>query len=244
MTQMPVMPVLVERLLADTNHLSNEEMGAYMRLLLNGWLRDAQLRQEDMQRLAQAPPRNWQRLWKRLRPFFDEMSPKVYTQRRLHRELSRARKNHDANVLRNEKMRAGLAKKNKGAPKNDEGSTDTVTTSVTKPKMPPEGSVTEIVTVSVTAPVMDIVTALNPEKEEALPSKGRELLPSQTSKVATPNGLAEGSAGTGSPGLGGRSPPQPSETLKPTPALLATPLVKKARTGLMAALDSEEDIDE
>jgi hypothetical protein len=58
-----------------------------------------------------------------------------------------------------------------------------------------------------------------------------------------PNGLADGSAGIGSPGLGGRSPPQPSEVLKPTPELLKSPLVRKARTGLMAALDSEEDIE-
>jgi uncharacterized protein YdaU (DUF1376 family) len=81
------------------------------------------------------------------------------------------------------------------------------------------------------------------DKDKALLSSSRELYPSPP-YPQTPNGLAEGSAGTGSPGLVGRSPPQPSEVLKPTPALLATPLVKKARTGLMAALDSEEDIDE
>ena len=81
------------------------------------------------------------------------------------------------------------------------------------------------------------------DKDKALLSSSRELYPSPP-YPQTPNGLVEGSAGIGSPGLGGRSPPQPSEKIEPSPALLRTPLVKKARTGLMAALDSEEDIDE
>jgi len=244
MTQMPIMPVLVERLLGDTNHLSNEEFGAYMRLLCNGWLRGAELHQEDLQRLAQAQPRSWPRLWKRLRPFFDEMSPKVYTQRGLDRELSRARKNHAANVLRNEKMRAGLARKNKRAAKNDEGSTDTVTRPVTKAEAAPKPSMTDIVTETTTTGSTRGSTALNPDKEVALPSKGRELLPwepsLQTMDDLKPNGAAE----VGSPSLEGGSPPQPDEPLVVTEALKQSRLVQSANPkSLYEALFPEEDDD-
>ena len=114
------------------------------------------------------------------------------------------------------------------------------------------------------APETVTLSSNSNKKDKALLSSSRELYPSAPDQrkvddgdpdyvplfdqtidrvLAKPNGMAEGSAGTGSPGLGGRSPPQPSEKIEPSPALLRTPLVKK-RTGLMAALDSEEDIDE
>jgi hypothetical protein len=63
----------------------------------------------------------------------------------------------------------------------------------------------------------------------------------QTSKVAAPNGHGEGSALDGSHGLGGRSPPEPSERIKPTPELLKSKLVL---TGLMGVLQDMPEEDE
>jgi uncharacterized protein YdaU (DUF1376 family) len=235
-TQLPIMPVLVERLLGDTNHLSNEEMGAYTRLLLNGWLRGARLAEADLQRLAQAPTRNWPRLWKRLRPFFVEMSPNCYTQRGLDRELSRALKNHDANVSRNEKMRAAKANKYNGHAKNDERPTKVVTTPVTKHKAAPKAPVTEIVTAPVTVPVTEIVTALNPDKDRTLPSTKAEssvlaTVPPTPTLQAMPITEDEEAAALAALRLKGAQPTPPS------PDLLRSPIVKTGNS-IMDAINA------
>jgi hypothetical protein len=89
-------------------------------------------------------------------------------------------------------------------------------------------------------------TSNSNSRDKALPQVAESLIPTAPTvdAAALPpreNGHAGGSADVGSPGLGGRSPPQPSEKIEVTAALLATPLVKKARSGLMAALDDDED---
>jgi len=103
-----------------------------------------------------------------------------------------------------------------------------------------DSAVTENVTVGK-------LRSLEVEQGSAPRAESPVLLSPTVDAAALPpqaNGHAGDAADVGSPGLGGRSPPQPSEKIEPSPALLRTPLVKKARTGLMAALDSEEDIDE
>lgn len=247
MTQLPFMPVAVERLLADTDHLTNEEFGAYVRLLCHGWLRKARLPRHDMPVLAHVSPHRWPYLWRRLAGFFFEVEGGLFSQNYLRKSLELAHRNNEANKARTAKARAQLAKKNKGALNNDR--------SVTEP-------VTEVVTMPVTMPVTETMTepatAPQPEKGKALPSKGRELYPSapslQTMDEAAPaNGAVEGSALAGERSLEGRSPPEPSEEGESAEPPHDPELVKRLveagikrsakATGLMAAIEPKEDDD-
>jgi|SRR5436190_1769606 len=47
MAELPAFPVLPQRLLADTTHLSADEMGVYCRLLFVMWLQRGRLQDDD-----------------------------------------------------------------------------------------------------------------------------------------------------------------------------------------------------
>lgn len=71
MSQFPSMPMFVGDMLADTDHLTNEEFGAYHRLLYamwrrNGWVPDDD---HDLARICHVSGRKWHELKKRLLPF-------------------------------------------------------------------------------------------------------------------------------------------------------------------------------
>jgi uncharacterized protein YdaU (DUF1376 family) len=60
-TALPYMPLWIEPLLADTEHLTNAEFGAYMRLLCAMWRLGGSIPDDDrlLRRLIHADPRNW-----------------------------------------------------------------------------------------------------------------------------------------------------------------------------------------
>ena len=71
MSQFPSMPLFVGDMLADTEHLSNEEFGVYHRLLYamwrrNGWVPDDD---DDLARICHVWRRRWPYVKKRLLPF-------------------------------------------------------------------------------------------------------------------------------------------------------------------------------
>lgn len=79
-------PLKPADLLADTNHLTAEEFGAHMRLLLTVWLKDGRLRDDDAEltRIAGVSRRRWRNMRERvMRPFttiHGEISHKLITE--------------------------------------------------------------------------------------------------------------------------------------------------------------------
>jgi uncharacterized protein YdaU (DUF1376 family) len=196
MTKLPYMPIHVLPFLADTQRLSNEELGAYTRLLLQGWLEGGTLADEDLRVLACAPVERWPRLWKRLERYFTKVEPDGWTQKRLVETLDRTSKLQQVNAVRSAKARAGIARKYKRAPKPD----NTVKAAVEKP-------VTVAVKDTVTATVTDHAPMTkNTVKETVTETKTKEevLLPINRQSSTSSQNMADHAAVDNPQGQGGK----------------------------------------
>lgn len=89
----PWMPVYISDLFIDTDHLSIEEFGAYLRLLLQMWARGGVLPNdpERLARLARIDRATFDRVWPVVGKFFHATPEGELTQKRLAHELARAR---------------------------------------------------------------------------------------------------------------------------------------------------------
>src|SRR5262249_53089645 len=89
MSKAPIMPLFTDALVADTTHLSAEEFGAYLPLLVATWRNNGQPFDDNDARLARicrSPVKRWrQRLRPALVDFFD-LSDGKWRQRRLEKE--------------------------------------------------------------------------------------------------------------------------------------------------------------
>jgi uncharacterized protein YdaU (DUF1376 family) len=85
MTRLPVMPLWVKDLLVDTENLSAEEFGAYMRLLCHMWIRDGSVPNDDrsLWRACGVDSRRWSRVKLRLTPYLLFRADGNITQHRL-----------------------------------------------------------------------------------------------------------------------------------------------------------------
>jgi uncharacterized protein YdaU (DUF1376 family) len=84
MAELPVMPLKTDALIADTTHMSAEEMGVYVRLLVAMWRHGAQLPDDprELARIGGVSLRRWNKISERvLRPM--TMSGGILTQKRL-----------------------------------------------------------------------------------------------------------------------------------------------------------------
>ncbi len=73
MARFPIMPVIVDRLLADTEHLDPAQFGCYMRLLLHAWRHNAEPMPDDdarMARIVRLTPARWRKVRPILAEFF------------------------------------------------------------------------------------------------------------------------------------------------------------------------------
>jgi uncharacterized protein YdaU (DUF1376 family) len=71
MAELPVIPIATDALIADTTHMSAEEMGAYVRLLVAMWRHGAQLpnKPAELARIAGVSLRRWNKISEKvLRP--------------------------------------------------------------------------------------------------------------------------------------------------------------------------------
>lgn len=98
------MPLDIRRYYGDTTHLTRDEHGGYLLLLMAYWLKGQGLDDNDRQlgQIAKATPGEWKRLRPVLAPFFT-ICDGVWMQGRAERELGRAR------VLLESKREAGRA---------------------------------------------------------------------------------------------------------------------------------------
>jgi uncharacterized protein YdaU (DUF1376 family) len=98
MSKLPSMKFYVDAYMADTTHLTLEEHGAYLLLLMNMWRRNGALASDDamLARMLGLQPRAWHRLKPRLWPLLTEYGPegaKMVSQKRLQVEWNKAVEN-------------------------------------------------------------------------------------------------------------------------------------------------------
>jgi uncharacterized protein YdaU (DUF1376 family) len=101
------MPLFNGDLLADTMHLSAQEFGAYMLLIIHAWKHDGRVPYDRVARIARVRADQWPKVFKRLEPYFqwdtDPMGHRTYgTQYRVLDEL------HNAGEITNKRKDAAL----------------------------------------------------------------------------------------------------------------------------------------
>lgn len=98
MTKHFFMPFYAEAYLADTQHLSLDEQGAYMRLLCFMWMRGGYLRDDDkeLSRLLGLHVNKWVNMRKTLGGFLQKHPPGLLTQKRLIHEYQKAEAKRDS----------------------------------------------------------------------------------------------------------------------------------------------------
>jgi len=129
MTEFPYMPLFTDAYLGDTLHLSTEEHGAYLLLLMATWRsRDCHLEDDDtrLARMAGVGIKKWTKMRPVIEAFFT-VDARGWTQKRLLSERSRAA------TLRDQKSRAGKASALK---RKETTSTDVSTEGPTKGQPP------------------------------------------------------------------------------------------------------------
>jgi uncharacterized protein YdaU (DUF1376 family) len=90
MSKRPFMQLYVSDFLGDTQHLSAEEIGAYMLLLMTMWQRDGKLpmNEKTLSRVARIAPEQWPTVWASLADFFTVEDGEI-SQERLSDELGK-----------------------------------------------------------------------------------------------------------------------------------------------------------
>lgn len=91
MSKAPAMPFFVDAYLADTSHLTLEEHGAYVMLLMAMWRRDGTIPDDDKDnaRILGVSRRKWLVIKERLLPFLEVYGPpngRLLSQKRLQKE--------------------------------------------------------------------------------------------------------------------------------------------------------------
>lgn len=113
------MPFYIADYLADTQHLSTEEHGAYVLLLMAAWMRGGMLPADDGQlmRICRCDKQAWKRVKPVLTEFFD-ITPESWTQPRLLGEYEHAMKVNESQRINGKK--GGRPAKNKTQPQTQQ----------------------------------------------------------------------------------------------------------------------------
>lgn len=113
----PWMPLFNGDLLANTLHLSAQEFGAYMLLIIHAWEFSAKVKVADAQRIARVGNRHWAKVRATLAPFFDPpdglqggalevVHTRVSTELAIAAEMSNKRKSAAEQMHANRRARA------------------------------------------------------------------------------------------------------------------------------------------
>ena len=111
MSQAPSMPLFVDAFIADTTHLSAEEVGAYMRLLMSMWRHNGSIPDDDKDNARiTGTGRNWKRVKSRLSPMLTLENGNI-TQGRLQKEWEYVQAYKE--LQRAKGVKSGEARRNK-----------------------------------------------------------------------------------------------------------------------------------
>jgi len=86
MAELPVLPIKTDALISDTTHMTAEEMGVYVRLLVAMWRHGARLPDDpqELARIGGVSVRRWYRIRERvMRPMTVHISEGLISQKRL-----------------------------------------------------------------------------------------------------------------------------------------------------------------
>lgn len=146
MPDFPFIPLFPAEYLADTAHLTPEESGAYLHLLMHMWMQRGKLRDDpvSLAALARVDNGRWPEIWERLAPFFKRANRAHITQKRLAKELAYVTQRRNAqrvsgkrggeiSALKNQRNRDRLAQGTLKEP------TPTLTLDKESPPYPPQG---------------------------------------------------------------------------------------------------------
>lgn len=99
MSQAPSMPFFVDAYLADTGHLSTEEHGAYLLLLMAMWRRNGAVPDDDRDnaRVTRMSTAKWGKIKNRLLPFLTLVDGEI-TQKRLQKEWNYVKEMREKNA--------------------------------------------------------------------------------------------------------------------------------------------------
>ncbi len=113
MSKAPAMPLFVDAFMADTMHLTEAEVGVYMRLLMCMWRSEGKLPNDDdrLARFAQVAKAKWVKKFRPVLEVFFEVSDDFLTQKRLKKEWEYVQEKTEKN--RNSGKRGGEAKARK-----------------------------------------------------------------------------------------------------------------------------------
>ena len=91
MSQAPIWPVAPDAFIGDTTHLSAEETGAYIMLLMCLWRNNGNalpLDHKKLPRMARVAPQRWKKVWAAIEDLFI-IDGELITQKRLHNDWLR-----------------------------------------------------------------------------------------------------------------------------------------------------------
>ena len=114
MAKLPVLPLYTDAFVADTLHLTPEEVGAYLLLLMAAWRTpDCTLPDNDqiLARIARVSPQKWRLIKGQLRAFWESQPGGKLSQKRLSKEHSKALSNMRAQTA-NSHARKSFKNKN------------------------------------------------------------------------------------------------------------------------------------
>lgn len=92
MAHLNVMPLLTDAYTSDTMHLSTEQHGAYLLLLIAMWRAGGELPDdaEILQRITRVSSKRWPKMWEAIGPFFTSIGNRKLFQKRLKTEWDKA----------------------------------------------------------------------------------------------------------------------------------------------------------
>lgn len=94
------MPIYIGDYLSDTMHLTTEQHGAYLLLIMAYWKNHGPLCEEKIQSIVKLNGDSWQETKKVLAEFFDTSEPGKWYHKRIEIELQKATVRHEAAVKR------------------------------------------------------------------------------------------------------------------------------------------------
>lgn len=101
MSRAPYMPFFVDAYIADTMHLTTEQHGAYLLLLMAMWRAGGALQGDDVKlaRITRLTPKRWQAARSVVLPFFRRSEDGTLTQKRLKKEWEFVAQKSSQNVI-------------------------------------------------------------------------------------------------------------------------------------------------
>jgi uncharacterized protein YdaU (DUF1376 family) len=135
------MPLYVGDYLADTQHLTTEEHGAYILLLLTYWRRGEPLPDDDsfLARVTKSTSKGghkWSRLRKGIAPFFDIIEGQSWVHKRLEKELLKSSGRSQAGVRANSERWSGRSPNHSHSHIQKESKKEYPSPSVTETEIP------------------------------------------------------------------------------------------------------------